>query len=84
MTASATLKSLSTWTRCGRCETRWTSASQLHCSGCHQQFGSLAVFEAHRVNGHCVDLTGTNFIKVTLKGCTIPVWRSPKREDDES
>lgn len=40
---------------CGGCARRWTSELECHCASCHRQFGGIWVFDAHRINGACVD-----------------------------
>ena len=33
---------------CRKCEKRWMSQSECHCSGCHRQFKNENVFSMHR------------------------------------
>jgi len=33
---------------CRKCEKRWMSQSECHCSGCHRQFKNENVFSLHR------------------------------------
>jgi hypothetical protein len=33
---------------CTKCEKRWMSQSECHCSGCHRQFKNENVFSMHR------------------------------------
>lgn len=61
--------------KCLGCGAAWTSASQLHCTGCHRQFSSIEVFDAHRDRGQCLQPSPVLFSRVELKGCTIPVYR---------
>ena len=43
----------------GECGATWTGAASMHCSGCHQTFGGLSLFDAHRTGygdrGSCKD-----------------------------
>lgn len=36
------------WITCGGCPARWTATNAAHCSGCHELFAGLALFDAHR------------------------------------
>lgn len=40
---------------CGGCELRWWSLIESHCCNCHRQFAGAAAFDAHRIDGHCVN-----------------------------
>lgn len=33
---------------CGGCETRWPGVSRCHCSGCHNTFAGIDLFDRHR------------------------------------
>lgn len=37
---------------CGGCDTRWPGISRCHCSGCHQTFSGLELFDKHRRERH--------------------------------
>lgn len=44
--------------RCGGCNTGWTGEDVCHCSGCHETFADVDVFDAHRsgygAHGKCL------------------------------
>lgn len=33
---------------CSGCDTRWTGLATCHCANCHNTFGSITSFDAHR------------------------------------
>lgn len=33
---------------CGGCTNKWTAGGACHCSGCHQTFSVLSIFDKHR------------------------------------
>lgn len=37
-----------TWITCSGCAARWTAPSACHCSGCHETFSGIALFDRHR------------------------------------
>lgn len=41
--------------RCSGCEVTWQSNSQAHCAGCHRHFGSVDLFDRHRIGFKCED-----------------------------
>lgn len=44
---------------CGGCDATWTAPNAAHCGGCHRQFATVALFDAHRSadgdHGTCLD-----------------------------
>jgi hypothetical protein len=46
---------------CGRCDARWTGANVCHCAkpGCHLTFGGVGPFDAHQINGKCLNVTAS-------------------------
>jgi hypothetical protein len=38
---------------CGRCENRWGGLKTCHCPTCHENFSTVAGFDAHRSGGVC-------------------------------
>lgn len=61
---------------CRGCDTRWTGTSRCHCSGCHESFSGLALFDAHRrdVNGvgTCLDPATITVQPTAIKGQPRP------------
>jgi hypothetical protein len=64
---------------CSGCSARWPSTAMqtaCHCSGCHETFSGLGLFEAHRgaegEHGHCIP-------PATLDACEHRdgMWRGP-------
>lgn len=33
---------------CGGCAAEWTGAGKCHCSGCHETFSGIGLFDRHR------------------------------------
>lgn len=40
---------------CGKCPRQWAGLRECHCTVCHQQFSTVDGFDAHRINGKCID-----------------------------
>jgi len=44
---------------CGGCTAKWRSKRLAHCGGCHRSFGSVSLFDRHRLgygeHGRCED-----------------------------
>lgn len=61
---------------CGGCSVEWTGDGRCHCSGCHNTFGGLTSFDAHRTQygerGSCKKPEDIGLIQ-TEKG----VWSAP-------
>jgi hypothetical protein len=36
-----------------RCNATWTGVNRAHCSACHNTFGGVTSFDAHRKGGRC-------------------------------
>jgi hypothetical protein len=39
--------------RCGACPREWTGLAECHCGACHEHFGGITAFDAHRGGGDC-------------------------------
>lgn len=51
--------------RCGGCDQTWQSNAQAHCAACHRHFGSVDLFDRHRIGFACED----------------PLWLPKRRDD---
>lgn len=72
-------------TSCLVCGRGWTGHTQCHCSGCHEHFGGVVGFDAHRTAGDGVNGRGClppadlrrrdgNPVLLVLHGSNGPVW----------
>jgi hypothetical protein len=49
---------------CRGCDNRWSGLARCHCSVCHLTFGGLAPFDAHQINGKCLNVRASrNFFE---------------------
>lgn len=49
---------------CGNCDARWWGTTLAHCSQCHVTFGGVAPFDAHQINGKCLNVRASrNFFQ---------------------
>lgn len=65
---------------CGGCSARWRSRRLAHCGGCHRSFGSVQLFDRHRLgygeHGRCEDPA---FLQRHRMALTDGVWRELAR-----
>lgn len=54
---------------------------QAHCSVCHRHFGGVSTFDAHRVNGACVDPGSILRDGEPLYAERDGIWREPMAHD---
>lgn len=62
---------------CSGCDSRWTGLNAAHCSGCHQTFSGITLFDQHRVLYVCKHPQ-----RMKVGGLPLVldngVWRGPK------
>lgn len=69
---------------CSGCLSTWTGLSVAHCGGCHETFATVGLFDAHRVDGHCV-----HPFEVRTRGgeprlfFRDGMWRGPELTDEQ-
>jgi len=56
-----------------RPDCRTPTPTQAHCPTCHETFGGVTGFDAHRRNGKCVPAKGYDLVR--------GVWRRPMPDD---
>ena len=67
----------------GQCGKSWWQSGNRtsHCSGCHETFASLSLFDAHRRDGACLDPNHMTHagkpLAVEFPRDLGPVWYSP-------
>jgi hypothetical protein len=65
---------------CGGCTATWRSKRLAHCGGCHRSFGSVSLFDRHRLgygdHGRCEDPA---FLMRHRMALVDGVWREPAR-----
>lgn len=44
---------------CGGCDARWTGVYMCHCTQCHITLGGVGPFDAHQINGKCLNVTAS-------------------------
>ena len=70
---------------CGTCPATWTGLAPCHCSGCHQTFSGIRLFDTHRRVlrgvGICVAPTAIRISGEPLR-LVDGVWRWPEMDDD--
>jgi hypothetical protein len=78
---------MSTTHSCSGCTATWTGLAVCHCAaaGCHQTFGSISLFDAHRSqageHGHCLDpatILRAGQCRMFLRD---NIWRGPEMPD---
>lgn len=73
---------------CRGCPEVWAAAGAAHCSGCHQTFSSVTLFDHHRSAvgeyGTCLDPLGLHD-KAGYRTHLFRdgMWRSPEMTEDE-
>jgi hypothetical protein len=67
--------------RCGGCPSVWTGLAVAHCAACHQTFGGVSLFDAHRSQsgerGSCED---PDLIGLVFRD---RCWRRPAMTDEQ-
>jgi hypothetical protein len=65
---------------CGGCPARWRSRRLAHCGACHRSFGSVQLFDRHRLgygeHGRCEDPA---FLQRHRMALSDGVWRELAR-----
>lgn len=64
---------------CGGCDRTWQSNTQCHCAACHRQFGSVYLFDRHRLSFQCMELLSLKRDKPVVLDSN-GVYREPGRE----
>lgn len=61
---------------CGGCTARWRSRRLAHCGACHRSFGSVQLFDRHRLgygeHGRCED---PGYLQSHRMALVAGVWR---------
>ncbi len=77
---------------CSGCPATWTGLSTCHCSGCHQTFAGVGLFDAHRTqygeSGKCrrpADMIVAGGLRAGEPAMFFRegVWRGPEMTDEE-